>query len=64
MRRTGAWTLGGPWADSGLTGRKLAVDQYGPSAPNGGGALSGKDPPWESSAYADELRRLTLGPAA
>lgn len=44
LNPAGAWTLGGPWADSGLTGRKLAVDQYGPSAPNGGGALSGKDP--------------------
>ena len=40
---SGAFVLGGPAADSGLTGRKLAVDQYGPVAHIGGGALSGKD---------------------
>lgn len=39
----GAWTVGGFAADSGLTGRKLAVDLYGPNIPIGGGALSGKD---------------------
>ena len=46
--------LGGPAADAGLTGRKLAVDQYGPVAHIGGGALSGKDPTKvdRSSAYA------------
>ncbi|MBE5791135.1 MAG: methionine adenosyltransferase [Clostridiales bacterium] len=40
---SGAFVLGGPVADTGLTGRKLAVDQYGPVAHIGGGALSGKD---------------------
>ena len=40
---SGAFVLGGPTADTGLTGRKLAVDQYGPVAHIGGGALSGKD---------------------
>lgn len=40
---SGAFVLGGPAADTGLTGRKLAVDQYGPIAHIGGGALSGKD---------------------
>ena len=40
---SGAFVLGGPAADTGLTGRKLAVDQYGPVAHIGGGALSGKD---------------------
>lgn len=40
---SGSFTLGGPDADSGLTGRKLAVDAYGPLVPVGGGALSGKD---------------------
>lgn len=39
----GAWTIGGPTADSGLTGRKIVADQYGPYAPVGGGAFSGKD---------------------
>lgn len=41
---SGNFVLGGPVADTGLTGRKLAVDQYGPSAHIAGGALSGKDP--------------------
>ena len=40
---SGKFVLGGPAADAGLTGRKLAVDQYGPVAHIGGGALSGKD---------------------
>ena len=40
----GHFVLGGPNADTGLTGRKLAVDGYGPFVPTGGGAFSGKDP--------------------
>ena len=40
----GRFVLGGPDADTGLTGRKLAVDGYGPFVPTGGGAFSGKDP--------------------
>ena len=40
---TGAFFRGGPYADSGLTGRKLMVDTYGGVAHHGGGALSGKD---------------------
>lgn len=40
---SGSFVRGGPAADTGLTGRKLAVDQYGPVAHIGGGALSGKD---------------------
>lgn len=39
----GDWKVGGFDADAGLTGRKLAVDNYGPSIPVGGGAFSGKD---------------------
>jgi S-adenosylmethionine synthetase len=39
----GDWEIGGFDADSGLTGRKLAVDNYGPRVPLGGGAFSGKD---------------------
>lgn len=39
----GAWTIGGPIADCGVTGRKLVVDQYGGYCNIGGGALSGKD---------------------
>ena len=51
---SGKFVLGGPVADTGLTGRKLAVDQYGPVAHIGGGALSGKDPTKvdRSGAYA------------
>ena len=40
---SGRFVLGGPAADTGMTGRKLAVDQYGPIVHIGGGALSGKD---------------------
>ena len=40
----GHFVLGGPNADTGLTGRKLAVDAYGPFVPTGGGAFSGQDP--------------------
>lgn len=40
---TGAFVLGGPHADAGLTGRKIIVDTYGGSARHGGGAFSGKD---------------------
>jgi S-adenosylmethionine synthetase len=39
----GDWNQGGFDADTGLTGRKLAVDNYGPQIPIGGGAFSGKD---------------------
>ncbi len=41
---TGRFVLGGPAADSGLTGRKIIVDTYGGYASHGGGAFSGKDP--------------------
>jgi S-adenosylmethionine synthetase len=41
---TGAFTIGGPKGDTGLTGRKIIVDTYGGFAPHGGGAFSGKDP--------------------
>ena len=41
---TGRFVLGGPAADSGLTGRKLMADTYGSAARHGGGAFSGKDP--------------------
>lgn len=40
----GAWRIGGPTADCGLTGRKIVCDQYGGYCAVGGGALSGKDP--------------------
>ncbi len=51
---TGRFELGGPHADTGLTGRKIIVDTYGGAARHGGGAFSGKDPTKvdRSAAYA------------
>jgi S-adenosylmethionine synthetase len=51
---TGRFELGGPRADTGLTGRKIIVDTYGGAARHGGGAFSGKDPSKvdRSGAYA------------
>jgi len=44
VNRTGIFTVGGPQADTGLTGRKIIVDTYGGMARHGGGCFSGKDP--------------------
>lgn len=41
---TGVWTVGGPYSDTGLTGRKIIVDTYGGMGRHGGGCFSGKDP--------------------
>jgi S-adenosylmethionine synthetase len=41
---TGRFVMGGPAADSGLTGRKIIVDTYGGHGAHGGGCFSGKDP--------------------
>ena len=51
---TGVFEIGGPRADTGLTGRKIIVDTYGGLARHGGGAFSGKDPTKvdRSAAYA------------
>ena len=51
---TGLFEVGGPHADTGLTGRKIIVDTYGGMARHGGGAFSGKDPSKvdRSAAYA------------
>lgn len=51
---TGAFVRGGPYADAGLTGRKIIVDTYGGIGRHGGGAFSGKDPTKvdRSAAYA------------
>jgi S-adenosylmethionine synthetase len=51
---TGTFEIGGPAADTGLTGRKIIVDTYGGMARHGGGAFSGKDPSKvdRSAAYA------------
>ena len=54
INRAGRFTIGGPVADCGLTGRKIIVDTYGGMARHGGGAFSGKDPSKvdRSAAYA------------
>ncbi len=51
---TGRFVMGGPPADTGITGRKIIVDTYGGMARHGGGAFSGKDPTKvdRSAAYA------------
>jgi S-adenosylmethionine synthetase len=51
---TGVFEIGGPKADTGLTGRKVIIDTYGGMARHGGGAFSGKDPTKvdRSAAYA------------
>lgn len=51
---SGRFVVGGIDADTGLTGRKIVADAYGPRAPVGGGAFSGKDPSKvdRSGAYA------------
>lgn len=51
---TGKFVIGGPYGDTGLTGRKIIADTYGGYCPHGGGAFSGKDPSKvdRSGAYA------------
>ena len=51
---TGKFVIGGPYGDTGLTGRKIIVDTYGGKGGHGGGAFSGKDPSKvdRSAAYA------------
>ena len=56
----GDWSLGGFDADAGLTGRKLAVDNYGPRVPIGGGAFSGKDATKVDRSAAYMARRLAV----
>ncbi|USR79868.1 methionine adenosyltransferase [Arcanobacterium pinnipediorum] len=59
---SGSFTIGGPKADTGLTGRKLMVDTYGGLAPHGGGAFSGKDASKvdRSGAYMARLIAKTI----
>lgn len=65
----GDWNIGGFDADTGVTGRKLMVDNYGPNIPVGGGCFSGKDATKvdRSAAYKARqlaVRYLTLNPEA
>ena len=56
----GDWNLGGFDADAGVTGRKLAVDNYGPRVPIGGGAFSGKDGTKVDRSAAYMARRIAV----
>jgi len=56
----GDWSMGGFDADTGLTGRKLVVDNYGPRVPIGGGAFSGKDPSKVDRSAAYMARRIAV----
>ena len=56
----GDWAVGGFDADAGLTGRKLAVDNYGPRIAVGGGAFSGKDPSKVDRSAAYMARKVAV----
>ena len=56
----GDWSIGGFEADAGLTGRKLAVDNYGPRVPLGGGAFSGKDSTKVDRSAAYMARKIAV----
>ena len=56
----GDWRIGGFDADTGLTGRKLIVHNYGPSIPIGGGAYSGKDPSKVDRSAAYMARKIAV----
>ncbi|MBA2279276.1 methionine adenosyltransferase domain-containing protein [Candidatus Saccharibacteria bacterium] len=56
----GDWHQGGFDADTGLTGRKLVVDNYGPSIPIGGGCFSGKDPSKVDRSAAYIARKIAI----
>lgn len=55
---TGRFVIGGPYGDTGLTGRKIIVDTYGGYARHGGGAFSGKDPSKVDRSAAYMLRHI------
>ena len=55
---TGRFVLGGPAADTGLTGRKIIADTYGGYAHHGGGAFSGKDPTKVDRTASLALRQI------
>lgn len=56
----GDWKIGGFDSDTGLTGRKLAVDSYGPRIPIGGGAFSGKDATKVDRSAAYMARKIAV----
>lgn len=60
LNPAGDWHQGGFEADTGLTGRKLIVDNYGPRIPIGGGAFSGKDPSKVDRSAAYMARHIAV----
>lgn len=56
----GAWRIGGFEADTGLTGRKLVVDNYGTNVPIGGGCFSGKDATKVDRSAAYMARKIAV----
>lgn len=56
----GDWAVGGFDSDTGLTGRKIAVDSYGPRIPVGGGAFSGKDATKVDRSAAYMARKIAV----
>ena len=60
LNGAGDFIVGGPEGDNGLSGKKLAVDFYGPEVPIGGGAICGKDPHKVDVAGAFRARELAL----
>lgn len=60
LNPAGDWSQGGFDADTGLTGRKLIVDNYGPRIPIGGGCFSGKDPSKVDRSAAYMARKIAV----
>lgn len=60
LNPAGDWNQGGFEADTGLTGRKLIVDNYGPRIPIGGGCFSGKDASKVDRSAAYMARRVAV----
>ena len=56
----GEWRVGGFDADSGLSGRKIVVDNYGPNVAVGGGSFSGKDPTKVDRSGAYMARKIAI----
>lgn len=56
----GSWTIGGPEADCGVTGRKIVCDQYGGYIAVGGGAFSGKDPTKVDRSASYMARKIAI----
>jgi S-adenosylmethionine synthetase len=57
---TGAFSVGGPFADAGLTGRKIVVDAYQSFANVGGGCMNGKDPTKVDFSGAHKAREIAV----